>query len=171
MGWSGNAQCKCRHIVFSSSHHKQRPPGRYDHIMRHRAPKMTHMSADMKQFGCRGCWMPLFHVNKVWNELWKWAGDTGRETAGVSVDKHWRGRGSCGGCASSKLPSQKMILFLSFFFIPKVQPGKCTQTVIHMKFTHRDPQFFVQGPADGCHLANPSADVANRLKTELHVRF
>lgn len=87
-------------------------------------------------FGCLGCWTTLFHVNKVWNELWKWAGDTGRETAGVSVDKHWRGRAGCGGCASSKPPSRKIILCLSFFFLFQ----KFSQRNAHrLKYTCNSP--------------------------------
>lgn len=99
--------------LFSAVHitDSARSPGRYDRAMRCR--KMTQLSTDMKQF-----WMSEMSNAFVSCEqgLEQAVEVGGRHWEGVSVDKHWRGRGSCGGCASSKLPSQKTILF---FFIQK----------------------------------------------------
>lgn len=137
---------------FSRSHPRQRSPGRSDRSMRYLASKITPFSATMKHVWDVGCLCLMW--TRFWTRLWRWAGDTGRETAGVSVDRHG---GDCGGCASSKLPSQKTALFFFVFFLFQKWNTQAR--------SHRDLQLFVRGLTDGCHLANPSADAASCLKT------
>lgn len=136
---------------FSRSH--QCSPGRSDRI-----PRFQNYTVFCNYETCLGCRMPLSHVNEVLNEAVEVGGRHGEGDSRSQCGKTWRGRGSCGGCASSKLPSQKTALFFFclFFLIQK------WNTHAH---SHRDLQLFVRGLADGCHLANPSGDAASCLKT------
>lgn len=149
-GGSGNAQM-CRHII---SH--QCSPGRSDRI-----PRFQNHTVFCNYETCLGCWMPLSHVNEVLNEAVEVGGRHGEGDSQSQCGQTWRGRGGCGGCASSKLPSQKTALF--FFGLFLFQKWNT-----HAR-SHRDLQLFVCGLADGCHLANPSADVASCLKTSSDV--